>query len=439
LKRFAFFLSILPLLFSPLSGAAAVPELKEQLVYTLNLFNGRGYTQSFIPRYEDTIYLLADEDNAVSPRLTQVYFWDISRRYVAAFNLLNEEGEGTLEVLQGEKVIKTVEKEENVLFYSEGFLGEVSQMVRGEEARRIQTKYETVMRDYYDQATAYFKATEKRKRKLESYAAELARRKEGGERLTPEQVEAGLPPAPKPPETPRYAVSPMRKEYILHLPPGAYEIQLRAKDGTILEESKKKVEAFSRRRQGGVGYEVIPENRWTVKENCDDPSKVIYAVGENILFLRPFIQDEYNELYYKKLLDPQNEGSRERWIWVHNKPIEDLVIALSPEGEPPEKIKRLSYFVKQTKSSQLGYVILPYREEDFPGSSPTFAGYKLVFSANRGSYEFCLEKSNGGILEGSQRKILRVKKERAHLLYFVSIFPLLIGTAIFLQRKKSTS
>jgi len=58
---------LVSLLFFLLSaGWAQAPKMKEQLVYGLNVFNGRGYGGGFVPQSEDTIYLIAEKDNAIS-------------------------------------------------------------------------------------------------------------------------------------------------------------------------------------------------------------------------------------------------------------------------------------------------------------------------------------------------------------------------------------
>ncbi len=43
---------------------------------------------------------------------------------MAGFQALNEEVQGTLEILQGGEVIKALEKEDNSLYYPEGYWGE---------------------------------------------------------------------------------------------------------------------------------------------------------------------------------------------------------------------------------------------------------------------------------------------------------------------------
>ena len=59
------------------------------------------------------------------------------------------------------------------------------------------------------------------------------------------------------------------------LEPGNYRIRTRAADGTIVPESERRLVVFSPRRTA-VGYEVIPENRWTFPEESNDLEGAIF-------------------------------------------------------------------------------------------------------------------------------------------------------------------
>jgi len=417
------------------------PPIREQLVYSLNLFNGKTYAPGFCPRSEDAIYLIANENNAVSPRITLVYFWPITARYMAGFKTLNEEIEGTLELLKDGKVIRSLEKEDNVVFYPDGFFAENSRMYLGEEAHTFFQKYEKATKDYYKRIDEYYEKMREYRDAFNKFLEDLSKRREAGEELSRTQVEAEMPQQPSPPEGVRFYTSPVAKDYLLNLPQGVYQIRLRARDGTIVQDSQKNLVLFVQRRGGTIGYEITPGNRWTMKESSNDPSKTIYASGKNVLYLRPFLQDEYNELYYKKLLDPQNEGTPERWMWVHTSSLENVLLVFLRKGKLLERIKRAPYYVKQIPGPELGYEILEYKEEEFPGRDPTFEGHKLDMSPalGKGTYQLHLEKKEEEVLKGSERKILLVRKENANLLYLISIFPLIVGSVVFIQRKRSTS
>jgi len=328
---------------TPTLTPADVPELREELVYRLSLFDGKGYTQGFIPPSENTIYLIANENNAVSCRITLVYFWPITGKYVATFKTLNEEVEGSLEVLKEGKVIKSLEKENYILFYPKGFMRGIAQMHVGKEAHVIFRKYEKPLMDFYERMDEFNRAKAEHQKRFLAFVEDLGKRKNAGENISPAQIKAEMPQKPIPPERPSFDVTSLRQDFIVNLPPGTYRIRMRARDRTIIEDSQKDLVVFARRRGVGIGYEIIQGDKWTERENSNDPSETIYAVGENTLYLRPFLEDEYNELFYRKLQDPQNEGSPERWIWVHTSLLENVRLIVLAEAQLLGRVERTPY------------------------------------------------------------------------------------------------
>ena len=419
---------------------ADLPKYEEQLVYQLRSFNGKGYPETFIPRSEDTIYLLADTNNVISPRVTLVYFWPLAGKFVAAFKQLNEPIEGVLEIFNGQKEIRKIGRSEFVLFYPNGIMGETAQLLQGKDAYGIFKKHEKTLNDFYDKMNEYSTQMLLYRARLQEYAKELEKRKQRGEILNQEQVQAGIPRQPVKPDGPPFDLTGMLSDYVINLPAGNYRIRLRASDGTIVEGSEKKLVTFSRRRVGGVGYEIIPGNRWTKREYCNDPLEIIYGSGENTLYLRPFREDEYNELFYNKLLDPQNRGNPQRWIWVHTAPIENKVLTVHRKGTAPEHIKQTAYLVKQLPGARLGYEILPYTPEKYPDKQPAFESYHVEFSDGNGTGDqtIWLEDGEGRQIPGSVREMSIVKKAGVKWLYLASLFPLMVGLLIYVCRRKAT-
>ena len=82
-----------------------IPFLQEQLVYNWNAFDGKSWIGGFIPKNEDTIYLIADKDNSICAKKTLVYFWPITATYMAGWKTLNEDVEGVLEILKDGKFL----------------------------------------------------------------------------------------------------------------------------------------------------------------------------------------------------------------------------------------------------------------------------------------------------------------------------------------------
>ncbi|MCX7730640.1 MAG: hypothetical protein N2205_05440, partial [Candidatus Caldatribacterium sp.] len=249
--------------------ASAQPPVREQLVYSLTAFNGSTYSKSFAPQSEDTIYLIAHTNNIVSPRKTIVYYWPITRRYMAGFSTLNEEVPGKIEILQGGKVIATLEKRKYVLYYPEGYWSEKSVMYLDEEADAKHSEYKKATDEFNEKLKKYYEEMQRYREALNKFFEEVRRRREAGETGP---LNIPVPKEPSPPEFVNFYVSEPAYGFVVNLPPGHYEMRVRLEDGTILEGSEKRIVVFTSRRKGGVGYEIIPGNRWTRRENCDDPS-----------------------------------------------------------------------------------------------------------------------------------------------------------------------
>lgn len=420
---------------------ADTPKYEEQFVYHLRLFDGKGYPETFIPGSEDTIYLLADTNNILSPRVTLVYFWPLSGKYVAAFKELNQQLDGTLEIFSGSKKIKEIRSSEFVFYYPKGRMGEVAQLHVGKDAYAVFKEHEETLNEFYNEMSEYSKQKLVYRTQLMEYVKQLEKRKESGETLKPEQVEAGTPREPIPPDRPPFDLTGIQSDHVINLSAGNYHIRFRAPDGTIVEGSEKKLVVFTRRRVGGVGYEIIPGNRWTKRESSNDPMQSIYGFGSNTLYFRAFMEDEYNELFYNKLLDPQNSGNSNRYKWVHTLPLMDKVLAVQRNQRTPEQVKRNAYLVKQLSGARLGYEILPFTPEKFPDKQPSFEGFKVEFSAGNdaGQQTIWLEGPEGRKLPKSVRKMLIVNKPGVKWLYLISAFPLIVGLIVYLRRRSATA
>jgi len=413
------------------------PLLKEQFVYSLNVFDGKGWSGSFVPKTESTIYLIANKDNAICAKKTLVYFWPITVRYIAAWRTLDEDVEGVLEVLKDGKIIEKLKKQDTVLCYPEGYWGEKVVLYKGNEAIKWYKKYKKAEDEYYKALNKYYEARIEYRKKMNKFFEEIKKRREKGEK-GPLNIE--IPKEPEPPKPPNFFVTEPKKYYVLNLPVGKYKIRLRAKDKTIVEGSEKELLVFTARRREGVGYEIIPGNRWTKREECNDPANAIYAAGKNVLYFRPYRQDEYNELYHNKLLDPQNGGRIENWKWVHTEPIKNVQLLLFSKDNLLKRIDKKPYKVEQIPGPELGYNIVEFKKGKLPGEKPTFEGYQLILSENLPgkSYRIYLQKEgkNNNIISTSEREIRLVKRRNANFLFYLSIFPLIIGGVVFVLRHR---
>jgi len=414
---------------------AQAPLFREQLVYSLTSFNGFGFSKSFCPQSEDTMYFIADVNSVVSPRKTIVYYWPITRRYMAGFSTLNEEVPGELEIWQGGRLIRTMEKQKYVLYYPEGYWSEKAIIYLDDEAQEYYDQYKAAVDEFNQKLKEYYQAMEYYQQQVNKFFEEVRQRREAGETGP---LDIPIPQQPEPPEFVKFYVTEPTEGFILNLPVGNYEIRVRLEDGTIFEGSEKKLVTFTSRRQEGVGYEIIPGNRWTRRENCDDPSWIIHAVGKNELYFNPFYQEEYNELYYNKLQDPQNSGRLEKWKWVHVEPVSNAQVLLGRGEEILQVVDKAPYFVKQIPGPELGYEIIPYDEElKMSGYQPTFESYKVTLGENLPQVDYqisTISKETGEHIPKSERTIRFLKKENGVYLYAVAFLPLVVGAVVIISR-----
>lgn len=336
-------LALALLLLAVTLSQAGEPDKTETLVYSGQVFNGLGYASAFYPPAVKTIYLLAGQQNILSPRRTMVYFWPLTNTYKADWTSMNQTVAGSLEILDDDKVIATVPQE--------------------------------------------------------SY-------------VTDTLVGQGC---------------------VVDLPAGRYAVRVRADDGSIVPGSRKKLVVFAPRRQG-LGYQIVPQEEWTRPERTDDPADVIYARQGMVLYLQPYVKEEYNDLYYTRLVDLQSHsGRKDRWTWVYVRPFEEIGNLILDFDTQTVEVLAKPYRVEQLPGSALEYKVVDYDPvtETHP---PDFVAYQLFVDANHASYHLRLQNTDARVVVSSQRQVRRVREINSWALYFPAGLPLTAGGFLIVSR-----
>jgi len=415
---------------------AQAPIMKEQMVYGLLSFDGKGYIGSFCTESENTIYIIANSDNVLLPKMTLVYFWPISRRFRAGFNTLNEKIEGTLEVIGNDGIRRQIERRTYAHVTEEDWYAKISKIVLDEKARQMYAEYRRVKSNYAKRTAEYRAQQQEYRSQMDTFFTKVRERETLGK--TPAQYgQIPIPKKPIPPKPPTFYVQEPREGYILNLPEGKYEFRLRAPDGNIVKGSEKKTVSFTHRRSGKTGYEIMSEKRWTTPEASSDPTEIIYLAGKHTLYLEPHIQTEYNHQYYSKLQDPQNDGHSELWRWVNIEQIEKGVLHLIKKDQKTDPISPKPYYVQQIPGRELGYTIVDYDKEKFSDSEPDIVGYKVTFEPKWGVQKIQLMDVSGKLVPGSVRELRAIKADSGWRFYIAAlILPIAVGSTIFIWRRK---
>lgn len=414
-------LSLLLLTTAPIQ--AQEPDKTETFVYGGQVFNGLGYISAFYPPSVETIYLLADWQNILSPRRTLVYFWPLSGDYKADWSSMNQTVPGRLEILDGNQVVATVSQESYVIQWPQGPEGP-QKVYTGTEA---ETRYQA----FADERQAYQEALWAHNEAMQQYYEAVRRAREAREQG--QQVE--LPEEPEEPKAPEIFSTPVGQGGVVNLPAGRYAVRVRGNDGRVVAGSEKELIVFGPRRQG-LGYQIVPQERWTRPERTDEPEDVIYARQGAVLYLQPFEEREYNDLFYTRLKEPQSQSGREdRWTWVHVRPFEEAGNLVLDFGRQTVEVLAKPYRVEQLSGSALGYKVVDY-DPAVESRPPDFVAYQLFVDANHASYKLQLQDTDAKTVIGSQRQVRRVSEINSWALYFLAALPLTVGGSMLVSRRE---
>jgi hypothetical protein len=410
----------------PGSSQAQVPEKRQEFVYGINAFTGRIYQGTFYPLSEDTLYLLADVTNIISPRHSLVYFWPITNEQRVDWSGLNETVDGSLEIVQEGQVIQTIPGTQYIIQYPRGSAAGEVYVYLGAEAEAQYQEFDRLRRRYRDEVAEYYEASR-------NYRQDLEERAQSGTLKKGELP----PPPPAEPEPFVFTSTGVFDGIPVKLPVGNYRIRLRDPQGQIVAGSERRLIVFDSGRNG-VSYNIIPHDKWTIPDQSDDPSQVLYGRPDSIIYLQPYTQKEYNELYFTRLASPQSTlGSYDRWVWNQLEPIEAGQLELLQDGQVLERIAWKPYVVRQYTGSALGYEILDQEtasEERLRSRTPDFKAFRVNINLGD-SFSIRLIDPAGQVVPGSERQVKMVQAETANGYFLLPLLPLALGAGLTLWRR----
>ena len=422
IARHIFYFSIL-LMWLCQTALAVEPEKMEALAYKYYAFNGAEHKITYAPPAADTIYLVANTENTFDPRYTLVYYWPLTNEYIQSWERLDVPVSGKLEIMQGGRLIQEIMREKVVIFYPNGPHAGGSKVLKGnsavaksEEYNRVFNVFKEASAKFYPQMMAY----ELRLREL------MRQSRQSGAPLN-------IPQKPVAPERPKFYVSDYRDELVINLPAGKYTMQMRDEDNLIVEGSERDIYVFESLGQFGVGYELIPEERWTKRLSVFDPEGGIYTQIGKAFYLVPYRTEAYDENNYNRLLNPQDSGRKRIKKWIQREKLLSGQLVLMENGRIIRHLDRKKFQVEQTRGAELGYTIKEYTDEKEASKNITFEAFYFKFnSADHGKrYTMALLNSaNGKIYDESKREIRIVGKARMIYVWIIAFIPCIAGLSI---------
>ena len=282
------------------------PVREEQVVFSLLAYNGRQYVPTFVREPVTEVYLLADRAAVLAPRVAFVYYWALTQRWRLETSTLNVPVGTTLEVLHPSRGVRSFRRTAYTYYNIPGRYQANWEIATGVDAHSEYHRYLELYSAYQRESIAFNRERAEYERQVAELARRLADLHAAGADATALEERRDSVEAPEPPlrtwerfySVPPVAVS---EGFVLELPAGRYRMRLRTADGLILQGSEKQIVAFAKLRSDGVGYEVMPGDRWTTPALSVNPGAILYVDGSTDLYLRPHFQDQYNDLLYARL------------------------------------------------------------------------------------------------------------------------------------------
>ena len=433
------------LLFVVALAGAQAPVRREQLIYSILAFNGKDFAATFARQDSDSLYLVADVDNFLTVRDAFVYFWPITQEWKTDTSVLDVPFKGTLELTGGRQREPQIVTPVRYTYYNTRGEYELNwKVATGAQADQAWETYQKLMADYYDRAQKYQQARAVYEAMLNELTLRITRMRDQGQDVSKLVAVLQNLSSPQEPEFPKDYIVPPRpveEAFVLNLPVGEYAIRFFAEDGSVLEGSEHKVVSFRKRRAEGIGLEVIPGDKWTRPVESTTPSSVLYVDGSADLFLRPFFEQEYNDLYYEKMQRNDARGNPNVMKWVRIQQVPQAGIRLAAAGGQEQVIREEPFFVEQVKGASLGYHIVPYDPQGaHKGRDPSLQAFHIPIAKGQSVLRLATLDKNGVPLAGGERQIRLVGPARSGIgALILALLPLAVMVGVLIARSRRIS
>jgi hypothetical protein len=420
--------ALLLALFLAVTALAQVPEKQQRFVYGLNVFDGTEYATGFVPPVVDTVYAFADTDTVLDPKITEVYFWPITNEFRADFTALNQLVPGQLQVTRGGRVVELLQLTDYVLQFDPATGMGSGRVFLGDDAHRA-------WQHFQDDRAAYLDRLRQHSDAVAAYSQQLDDARS--------QADAGNQPAtpPQPPPDPAPLTlysSEVTQGFGLHLPAGDYQINLRDDAGQIVPDSAKQLVVVAPRRQG-VGFDVVPQERWTYPQQASDPSDIVYTMAGGVAYLEPSAEHELNAVAAARLKDPQSlAGTANRWEWVQIGSLSPATLVVT-DGQQERRQQIQQFAVQQVPGAELGYKVVPFGQQTSVSNvtrTPDITAFQVVAPDGRRTLSLRLVDSEGRELAGSERQLAVVSSVPGWQLALPVLVPLGMGLSVILWRRE---
>ena len=416
----------LPLVCTLTPADAATPARTRAFVYGVTYYDGLSYGSTMVTPSSNTIYLMAGHLNVLILRQTMIYFWPLTNDYQADWSALNKPVGGMLEILRQGSRVSQVTLDDYVVQYDSIDPADTVQLYRGAAARQQVTRVKDLQQAYSRHLMDYDRAELKWRNKMDDL---LRKGLHGG------KVKGHVPPEPVAPMPVLLVTTNLDQGYAFVLNEGTYAIQVRRADGSIAPDSRKKLVVFSAQSQTAIGYDVVPEQRWTVPDQSLDPASVIYTTAGTTLYLQPYHETRVGTAQNARMREPQDVLAQPGVsTWIEQNPVPKGSLRIMRGRQIVADVPLQAWYVLQSPGPAFGYEVVPFDPRTM--DTATFKGFRVDPSLLQNGASIVLLDQHGQAIPGSARPIRVLRTDVMSILYGIAGLPLLGGIGAWLIRRR---
>jgi len=309
------------------------------------------------------------------------------------------------------------------------------------EAEAAWQHYQGLMDAYWRSVSEYYEKRAAYEAMLNELTITITRMRNEGKDVTAlidALRELKAPPEPQYPTEYIVPPVPVQKAFILNLPVGEYQIRFFTEDGQIMEGSERRIVAFEKRRAEAIGLEVIPGDKWTRPVESKTPASVLYIDGSTDLYIRPFFQQEYNDLFYEKMRKNDAKGNPTLMKWVRIQQVPRARVEVTRPSLESQMVLEEPFYVEQVKGAALGYQIVPFDPEGkHKDREPSLQAFHVPISKDQRVIRLRVQDKEGQYLPSSQRQIRIVTPSRIGIVSLIlAVLPLAVMIIVMARRSR---
>jgi hypothetical protein len=430
------FVTILPL------AANDAPVRTEQAIYSILAYNGKDFSPTFCRQDSDSIFLLAGVDSVLSMKKAFVYYWPLTEDWRTDASVLDVTFGGVLEIHARNERIAEIHQVGYTYFNIRGVYENDWHVATGPDAEQEVLRYKTMVSEYIAASDRFRAANREFEMLFDAIASRITELKNRGldySELAERIQELERPPEP---EEPSYYTAPPSKPaqgFVVNLAAGEYDILFRNPDGSVMEGSEKHLMVYSPAETNGVGYSVIPGDKWTRPADSTTPSSVIYVNGKTDLYVNPYYQDLVNDLYYNRMVKNDSTGNPNILNWVRIQQVVGATIEVVDTDGVSRAIPEEPFMVEQTETASLGYRIVPYDPDGaHKNYRPSIIAYRLPIAAGNKVTRLRLYEDDASVPRAGSARQIRIvdaSRKQQHLVIF-ALLPLAAMAAVLITRRR---